>query len=349
MSKKYDAVVYIGRFQPLHSAHIETLKRAAELGKRVIVIVGSAKRPRTYKNPFYFGEREAMLINAWKEYGLGNRYDTALNIEPNIDTLYDDNAWILRVQAIVAKHTVAGDKIAMIGHFKDNSSKYLKWFPQWTLEQMPAVEPLDATSVRDLYFRNNANLNFIASVVSPSTLAFLRGFTGGTEYAQVVREREFIDTYKKQYESLAYPPIFVTTDAVVIQGGHVLLITRRSEPGKGLLAFPGGFVNADNDASVEDAMLRELKEETKIAVPEKVLRGSITKTKVFDAISRSSRGRTITHAFMISLSDGEWNLPKVKGSDDAEKAQWVPLSNISSENMFEDHFDILQSFVSVVK
>ena len=62
----------------------------------------------------------------------------------------------------------------------------------------------------------------------------------------------------------------------------------------------------------------EVFEETKIKVPEKVIRGSIKEMKNFDAIERSARGRTITHAFKIVLQDGE--LPKVKGSDDAEKA-----------------------------
>ena len=88
-------------------------------------------------------------------------------------------------------------------------------------------------------------------------------------------------------------------------------------------------------------------EETQIKLPEKVLRGSIVNRKVFDAINRSERGRTITHAIHIRLTDGEWNLPKIKGSDDAEKAQWVPLGKVRSEEMFDDHFDIIQYFLGV--
>ena len=86
-------------------------------------------------------------------------------------------------------------------------------------------------------------------------------------------------------------------------------------------------------------MIRELREETGIKVPAPVLRGSIQGNRVFDAIDRSARGRTITHAFKIVLPDGE--LPKVKGSDDAEKARWVPIAEVDSAECFEDHYDIV--------
>jgi ADP-ribose pyrophosphatase YjhB (NUDIX family) len=168
-------------------------------------------------------------------------------------------------------------------------------------------------------------------------------FKNTSEYEQIIREREFVANYKKQYASLPYPPIFSTADSVVIQSGHVLMIKRRAEPGKGLWALPGGYVNATTDKSVEDAAIRELREETMIKVPAPVLRGSIKRSKVFDAIGRSPRGRIITHAFHIELPDGE--LPKVKGNDDAEKARWVPISDVKSEECFEDHYEILQHFL----
>jgi bifunctional NMN adenylyltransferase/nudix hydrolase len=94
-------------------------------------------------------------------------------------------------------------------------------------------------------------------------------------------------------------------------------------------------------------MIRELREETGLKLPEKVLRGSIKSTKVFDHVDRSERGRIITVAFHITLINGEWDLPKVKGMDDAEKAQWVPLNKVSPETMFEDHYDIFRHFVKV--
>lgn len=337
MSRPYHTLVLIGRFQPLHDAHLEIIKRCTALTDQLVIIVGSSKQPRTYKNPFTFEERAQMITNAARNLSL------QIHIEPNIDTMYNDQAWAVRVQGIQSKYRCLGLKDGIIGHKKDESSFYLDMFPQWEFVNVEQIEPLGATDIRDLYFRRDVNMRFIQGVVPETTFEFLSNFKDTPEYEQIIREREFIENYKKQYASLPYPPIFVTADAVVIQSGHVLMIKRRSEPGKGLWALPGGFVNANTDKSVEDAAIRELREETGIKVPAPVLRGSIVRSRVFDAVNRSARGRTITHAYHIQLPDGD--LPKVKGSDDAEKARWVPISDVRSEECFEDHYEIIQHFL----
>ncbi len=337
MSKKYDTLVLIGRFQPIHNAHLEIIKRATALCNQLVIVTGSANQPRTYKNPFTSDERARMIRAA--AGGLSMR----ISIEANPDTIYNDQAWAIRVQGLVAKHTQPGDRIGIIGHKKDDSSFYLDMFPQWGYEDVELIEFLSAVNIRDLFFKRDVNMSFIKGVVPESTFDFLMTFKSTLEYEQIIREREFIAGYKKQYASLPYAPVFVTTDAVVICSGHVLMIKRRSEPGKGLWALPGGFLNADTDKSVQDCAIRELKEETGIKVPVPVLKGSIQDNRVFDAIGRSTRGRTITHAFKIVLPDGE--LPKVKGMDDAEKARWVPIAEVRSDECYEDHYEILQHFV----
>lgn len=334
-SKKYDTLVLILRAQPFHNAHMAMVQRATALCDKLIFIVGSAYQPRTYKNPFTFVERQTMIYEATR----GMRGPLQMIEEPNPDTIYNDQAWAARIQAIVTKHTKPGDKIGIIGHKKDKSSYYLNMFPQWEFEEIPLLQPLDATDIRGLYFKRDVNMDFLRNVVPPTTFAFLDKFKDTPEFEQIVKEREFVIEYKKQYAGLKYPPIFVTADALVIQSGHVLMIKRRAEPGKNLMALAGGYVNAEVDRSVEDAMLRELREETKIKVPEPVLRGSIVDSRVFDAIDRSPRGRIITHCFKIVLPDGP--LAKVKGADDAVKAQWIPIAEIRSEECFEDHYDMI--------
>ena len=337
MSKQYDTLVLIGRFQPFHSAHLEIVKRATALADQIVIIVGSSFQPRTYKNPFTFEERRAMIKSVTAGLNI------QVHVEPNIDTMYNDPAWAVRIQGIVKKYVTAQCKVGVIGHRKDPSSFYLDMFPQWSLEEVPMFEPLNAKDIRDLYLRKQSHQGFIRNVVPEPVYDFLVDFTATKDYQQIIREREFIIEHNKQYAGLKYPPIFSTADAVVICSGHVLMIKRRAEPGKGLWALPGGYVNANSDKSVEDAAIRELREETQIRVPAPVLRGSIVRSRVFDAIDRSPRGRIITHAFHIVLPDGE--LPKVKGSDDAEKARWVPIAEVRSDQCFEDHYEILQHFV----
>ena len=358
MAKKYHTLVFVGRFQPVTVAHAEIIRRAMAQAKQLVIIVGSAKQPRTYKNPWTSKDREMMLQNVINEIGhTFDRNNTVspgefdhtghnhcmVRVEHNVDTIYNDQSWAVRVQAIVAKYTQPGDNIALIGHKKDQSSFYLDMFPQWNFEEIELIQPLNATNVRDLYFRKDANMNFLHGVLPSSVTRMLEGWKGTPDYEQVIREREFVETYKKQYSSLPYAPVFVTVDAVVLCSGHVLMVKRRSEPGKGLWAMPGGFLNASTDRSVQAAMIRELREETGIKVSAPVLIGSIQKVQVFDAIERSARGRTITHAFRIDLPNGD--LPKVKGMDDAEKAQWVPIAELDSSICFEDHFEIITTLI----
>lgn len=341
MHKKYDAVVFIGRFQPFHNAHYQIYSRANAISRLPIVILGSSSQPRTYKNPFTDLERKTMITAVNRDIR---------NIIPVCDSMYNDQAWAVRVQEAVAKAVYdnfgpGNHKIGIIGHEKDESSFYLKMFPQWEHIDVECIEPLHSTDIRGLYFRNDVNMNFIKGVVPEAVFDFLEGFKQSKEYQQIIREREFIEGYKRQYAGFPYPPTFVTTDAVVIQSGHILMIKRRAEPGKGLWALPGGFLNANTDKSMVDCMIRELKEETGIKVPEPVLIGSIADNKVFDAIGRSTRGRTITHAFKIVLPDGP--LPKVKGMDDASAAKFIPINHIYRQEVFEDHYDVISYFVGM--
>lgn len=339
MTKKYDAIVFIGRFQPLHNAHVEIIRKAAQLADKVIVVVGSANQPRTLKNPFSYEERERILYETlWK-------LETELIVKSNYDTIYNDDAWAVRVQNIVAKHTTEDSKVAIIGHKKDETSFYLDMFPQWELVEVDLIEELSASQIRQLYFREDYNPNFIRSVVPQNVLEYLNKFAKTEEYKQILREIDFVEKYKSQYASFPYPPTFVTVDAIVVQSGHILMIRRRAEPGRGLLALPGGFLDAYGDKSLEDAMLRELREETGLKVPAPVLRGNIVETKVFDAIERSTRGRTITHAFLIKLPNGE--LPRIKAGSDASSAKWIPISQINPSECYEDHYEIINYFTGV--
>ncbi len=159
-----------------------------------------------------------------------------VRIETIEDSAYNDQAWVIGVREIVRECTdpYKSDKIGIIGHKKDSSSFYLEMFPNWEFVEVGPIEPLGATDIRELYFKKDVNMKFIKNVVPDSVFEYLEEFRETEEYAQIIREREFTENYKKQFAGLPYPPVFVTSDAVVICSGHVLMIKRRSEPGKGL-------------------------------------------------------------------------------------------------------------------
>lgn len=349
----HDMAVFIGRFQPFHLGHLQVIKQGLEQADYLVVLVGSARSPRCHRNPFTFAERKEMIRGALK--GTDRERVIVLPLE---DAAYNDAQWVLNLQKQVEQGAwyagLAGQdpapinpdlRIALIGHSKDASSYYLKLFPQWESIEVPNFDELSSTPMRTAYFSNIGHMWMKdgASRLPENVCQFLSKFIDTREYRTIREEYEFILRYRSSWASAPYAPTFVTVDAVVVQSGHVLLVRRGAQPGKGLWAMPGGFINQDE--RIRDAAIRELREETGIKVPEPVLRGSIIAQDVFDDPNRSARGRTITHAFLIRLRD-DTSLPKVKGMDDADKARWVPISQLKPEDFFEDHYHIVMNMVA---
>ena len=54
----FDYLVFIGRFQPFHLAHMQTIEIALQQSRYVILALGSAQMERNIKNPFLAIERE---------------------------------------------------------------------------------------------------------------------------------------------------------------------------------------------------------------------------------------------------------------------------------------------------
>ena len=116
-----------------------------------------------------------------------------------------------------------------------------------------------------------------------------------------------------------YPRPSVTTDCVIFgfdtEGLSVLLIERGIEPFKGCWAFPGGFMQMDEDA--ETCARRELEEETGLKAD------YVEQFGTFSDVNRDPRGRTVTIAHYALVKKSE-----VKGADDAAQAKWFPIGNI---------------------
>lgn len=353
-----DALVFIGRFQPFHNGHKAVIEAALEQAKEVVVVVGSSFAARNIRNPFTFEERKAMIEACFDEpqhfnySGAQGRNKTPrIHVVPVSDFPYDDNKWIAAIMRVVKDAVPSAVDVGLIGHSKDSSSYYLEIFPKWKNHvEVPNVGNVNATDIRTMMFDGSVidNGERIKSVMPNRSYNRMAGFimhnsrTNGP-WDVLSQEYQMVTKYKAAWKSAPFPPTFMTVDAVVVQSGHILLVERGDMPGKGLWALPGGFLNQAE--TMLDGALRELKEETKIKVPVPVLRGSVVSSKTFDAPNRSSRGRTITQAFHIDLGVGD--LPKVKGSDDAAKAFWVPFNEVKQELLFEDHFHIIDNFINI--
>lgn len=341
----YDVIVFIGRFQPFHNGHLKVLEHALSISKRVVVLVGSSNSARTVRNPFTFEERKEMINGS---------VSNTLTIRPLNDYPYDDQRWIDEVQTRVREsiidniegntkgntlHGMRDIKIGLIGHSKDDTSYYLGLFPSWERVPVPYHHNIDATEVRDHYFQ----WAMTDTMVPSATLEVMESFRGEpvsstvTEFMMLSEDYWYYKNYKE--EAHQYPRIEQTVDAVVLKGDYVLLIKRKNTPGRGLYALPGGFVNPTE--RLEDAMLRELKEETGIHIPLAGLKEAIVTSDVFDEPNRSSRGRVISQAYLVDL-EAYLGLPLLTAGDDAASAGWVSTDLLGPQEMFEDHYHIIQ-------
>ena len=143
---------------------------------------------------------------------------------------------------------------------------------------------------------------------------------------------------KKRTYTYDYPRPAVTADSVVFCNGSdglsVLLIERMNEPFKGCWAFPGGFMEMEEDA--EDCAKRELKEETGLEIR------TMRQLGAFTDVNRDPRGRTVSIAYYAVIEKSE-----VKGADDAIQARWFPIDSIPP--LAFDHDKILRIALEEIK
>jgi bifunctional NMN adenylyltransferase/nudix hydrolase len=155
MAKKYDYVVFIGRFQPFHFGHQYVIKEALQYGKKVIILCGTLN-PEILddKNPWLFTDRQKMINSSFTDNEAQNLIICRLN-----DILASDEKWINSAYQIIDNVTNNSNNIALIGHFKDESSYYLKLFNKWPIITVENYHGINATDVRTIIDnRNNAVL-----------------------------------------------------------------------------------------------------------------------------------------------------------------------------------------------
>ena len=104
------------------------------------------------------------------------------------------------------------------------------------------------------------------------------------------------------------------------------------EPFAGRLAFPGGFVEVDEDLPA--AAARELVEETGI-----VLSVPLEQLRTYGAPGRDPRGRTVTTAYIARVPQ----MDEPVGGSDAAAAGWHRVDDVLAEDLLAfDHAEILR-------
>jgi bifunctional NMN adenylyltransferase/nudix hydrolase len=327
-----------GYFQPPHQSDLALLRSALARAQLVVVVIMAAHQARSPRHPLSWRER-ADLIAAC----LSPAETARLRFLPLRESADQSDAdRLLRSEAQGLLGDDALPLLPRMGWPSDSHQPWLAGVDPSLFIDAGAPAPEDAASLRDQWFNTDAParaLDRLAGAIPAPVLSWLKDWSGLAIYSKLREEWRVLRDHQRAWSAAPYPPIFVTVDAVVHCNGHVLLIRRGKAPGEGLLAVPGGFLEPQ-DTLLESA-LRELQEETGLALSESEWRRHFREVVVFDAPARSQRGRTITHAHYFDL--GQRDLPAVAGADDAREALWLPLADIPAleDQFFDDHFLML--------
>jgi bifunctional NMN adenylyltransferase/nudix hydrolase len=368
MHDEINVGVVIGRFQPLHICHLsEAILPALDESDTLIILLGSSHRPSTPKNPWTDSDRAEMIHLGLKDAGMtveayGNwllkigASDTTqktVYIVPIRDFAYSDIQWQMQVQEKVreivsscsnldSKYESA--KINLFGVDRDDTTFYLKLFPQWidkTTKRDKSSDQVKGTMCRELIFASGAKGHGEwGKYLSPQVSEFILNWCNSISFSSLKEEFDFLKRYKADLSGYKYPIIFQTVDNIILYKGHVFLLNRRSFPGKGLLSLPGGFI--DSSLTLLQSALSIAKEKSKLNLKLDWLVAS----KTFDYPGRSLRGRTITTAFL-------WKLPETMNVivAGANKEHWYQLCDIMkmSDFLYEDHYDIIIDMLQLSK
>lgn len=118
----------------------------------------------------------------------------------------------------------------------------------------------------------------------------------------------------------------IMVDVVVPSEGGVVLIRRGTDPYEGMWALPGGFVEVGE--TVEDAAVREAKEETNLDVELERLVG------VYSEPDRDPRGHNVSVTFLARIARGD--------PEAATDADEVAILDPSDVELAFDHRKILE-------
>jgi ADP-ribose pyrophosphatase YjhB (NUDIX family) len=116
--------------------------------------------------------------------------------------------------------------------------------------------------------------------------------------------------------------------------GRLLVVRRRHEPGAGLWSVPGGRVEPGETA--RDAVVRELAEETGLAVVPEDLAGTV---------ERDGPGGVVyvIEDWFAGVAPGT-DPADVRAGDDADEARWVPLTDVPDLPCVDGLLDALRDW-----
>ena len=178
------AAVFIGRFQPFHKAHSEILKAALSKYDRVVVVLGSHNSLRSLKNPWTAEERQHMIEKTLPDFNIRNK----LRFHYQEDRPGQDQQWFTEVrQAVNTALFEQKYEVSLVGCNKDNSSYYLKYFPEWQQDLSKVLyDGVSSTKIRNDFFAGEPDSTW-ALQLHPAVAGTLKHFKETNFYRELTK------------------------------------------------------------------------------------------------------------------------------------------------------------------
>ena len=132
----------------------------------------------------------------------------------------------------------------------------------------------------------------------------------------------------------------VAIDLIIASNdGKSIWLVERADTGQ--LATMGGFVEVGE--SVEDAVIREVKEEMNLSSPSIISIDDIQLFGVYSDPRRDNRRTIVSAVFVIQLPISDENMHP-KAGDDAKNVMRIAIDDIEHYSFFDDHKTILMDY-----
>ena len=304
----YDYLIFIGRFQIFHKAHLETISKSLKLSQYLIIVIGSYKVSLNPKNPWTANERKKWICDELSSKDLKRVRFIFLR-----DRLYNESLWkndlINQVNKVIGPSI---KRVALIGHKKDESSYYLEIFHGWSFFETGLQGHMHSTFLRADYFLR-CDLRRIKENVPRRVYSYLLNFMKSPKFKLI----------KKEYQDLSKSKIDKTNYDLILCQNHVLL-----EVKKGFKRFSLPSLNKVS----QENQAGPFQEKSKL----KRLKKIKTKTYAYSILKSKYKNKVTFSSLALNL------LPKLE-----KKFVWMNFEELMTcEDRFENnHYQIISNLV----
>lgn len=149
--------------------------------------------------------------------------------------------------------------------------------------------------------------------------------------AHTMNEHDFLENYNRR----DFLSPLITVDAVLFTYHEaqlkVLLVERGNHPEKGKWGLPGGFVDEAQDKSLEDTVLRKLKEKTGVIPPYIEQLCSVGNNQ------RDARGWSVTVCYTALIAHQACDAH----IDTVDSVMWLPIDEVAQKSLAFDHNELI--------